>query len=201
VASCRVSASGEFASFQGDTYYYAFYCVEEQSFPDAGSCNDERSLNNQHADSNVAVFQQRGSNRTVRMVVSLFTGFAGHSRTPRIVECSQGTVMELPFWTAASCECNNSPYYLWRPQTRDWSLMDWESWQREVARKLPPELTSENGYWPDLRTLTTTGALWRREDAHCCPTGGSVSVQLGIVGNRFVLKSLDIKVNRPEPQR
>jgi hypothetical protein len=109
--------------------------------------------------------------------------------------------MELPLVIAASCDCNASSYYLWRPQTRDWVLMDWVSWQYEAALKFPPDLTNQNSYWPDLSTLTTDGALWRPDDAHCCPSGGSVSVQLGIVDNRFVLRSLDLKVNRVEQSR
>jgi hypothetical protein len=143
--------------------------------------------------SNIAIFVRHGAEDTVRPVLSRYDS-GGPYRTPRIVENSQGAVMELPLVIAASCDCNASSYYRWRPQTRDWVLMDWVSWQYEAARKFPPDLTNENGYWPDLRTLTTTGALWRGDDAHCCPTGGSVSVQLGIVDNRFVLKSLDIKV-------
>jgi len=201
LASCRVSASGEVASVAGDTFYYALYCAEDPRFFDAGPCDDPGSLNSNHSDSNVAVFLRHGDSQTVSLVVSRFEGFAGHFRVPQIVESPDGTVMELPFVSAVSCDCNASTYYLWRPRTRDWVSMDWESWQTDAAAKLPAGLANVNGYWPDLRTLTTQGGLWRASDAHCCPSGGSVSVQLGIVGNRFVLKSFEIKANPEDPQR
>jgi len=204
VASCSLTEFGEFASFRGDTYYYALYCVEEKG-SDArynGSCHDPDSFNSSYgmSRSNIAIFVRHGADDSVRAVLSEYdTG--GPNRTPRIVENSEGAVMELPLSIAASCDCNASSYYLWRPQTREWALMDWESWQHEAELKFPPDLTNQNGYWPDLSTLTTSGALWRPDDAHCCPSGGSVSVQLGIVDNRFVLRSLEIKVNRVEQSR
>jgi len=204
VASCSVTEFGEFASFGGDTYYYALYCVERKKSDPRynGSCQDPDSFNSSYgmSRSHIAIFVQHGADDTVRTVLSRYDS-GGPYRTPRIVENSQGAVMELPLVIAASCDCNASSYYLWRPQTRNWVLMDWESWQHEAELKFPPDLTNQNGYWPNLSTLTTDGALWRPEDAHCCPSGGSVSVQLGIVDHRFVLKSLDIKVNGDKPAR
>lgn len=201
VASCSVTKFGEFASFHGDTYYYSLYCVEEKGSDPRynGSCDDADSFNSSYgmSRSNIGIFVRHGADHAVRLVLARYDS-GGPYRTPRPVENSQGTVMELPLVIAASCDCNASSYYLWRPRTGDWALMDWESWQHEAERKFPPDLTNQNGYWPDLRTLTTDGALWRPDDAHCCPSGGSVSVQLGIVENRFVLRALDIKVSERE---
>jgi hypothetical protein len=196
IASCRVSESGEFASFQGDTFYYALYCAEEKAFPDAGSCNDPDSLNSRHERSNAAVFVRHGRATNVHLVVSVFEGFGGEFRKPRIVETSQGTVMELPFSVGVSCDCNASTYYLWNAQTRDWELMDWESWQKDLAKAIPPQLRARDSFWPDLAALSAGNALWREDDPHCCPTGGFVYAQLGIVGKQFVLKSVSVKANR-----
>jgi hypothetical protein len=194
VVSCRVSESGQFASFRGDTYYYAFYCVESDSTREWGSCNNPDSeMRRLYSEANVAVFVRRGGAGAVRLVLSQY-GFGGHFiGPPRIGESSQGAVMELPYSSASSCNCNGSSYYLWRPQSRDWvGLEDWGSWQKELAKKLPPDLGTWNDMWPDLDTLTTDGSLWRPDDAHCCPSGGTVHVQLGIVDNRFVLKSFRV---------
>lgn len=76
--------------------------------------------------------------------------------------------------------------------------MDWESWKKELRRRLPSNLSTWNDgeFWPDLGALAAASPLWREEDeCHACASGGTVTVQLGIVGNRFVLKSLTI---RPE---
>jgi len=193
VASCRVGESGEFATFQDLTYYYALYCVEERdAIPEWGSCDDPDSVNSlNHSLSNAAVFERRRGDVTMRLILSRFIGW-GDFREPRIVESPQGAVMELPLVLAATCECNAGAYYRWHERTRDWQLMDWHSWQKELDRKLPPMLTKRDGFWPELRTLTADGALWRPDDAHCCPTGKSVHVRLGIVDNRFVLESFRV---------
>ena len=49
-----------------------------------------------------------------------------------------------------------------------------------------------NGFWPDLQHMTADGGLWRAQDAHCCPEGGSVHVELGVRDDRFVVRSFQI---------
>jgi hypothetical protein len=95
----------------------------------------------------------------------------------------------VPLVVAGTCECNASPYYLWQSSTRTWLELDWGGWQQELAKRLPPGLTNMNGFWPDLANMTAEGSLWRKEDPHCCPTGGTVQVDLGVADRSFVLRS------------
>jgi hypothetical protein len=194
VASCRVTKSGMFASFQGDTYYYALYCVVEAG-DKGGSCPEQDSkYGNFYSDDSIAVFVQRGGSRTVRLLFSKYA-LGGHfTDSPGIDESSDGAVMEVPYVAAPTCNCNGSTYYLWRPQAREWVAMDWDSWHGEL--KLPTGLSTSGGgyFWPRLQSLTADSPLWRSDDPRCCPTGGTVYVQLGIVGTRFVLRSFRVEL-------
>jgi hypothetical protein len=65
VASCRVTESGEFASLQGDTYFYALYCVEEKEFP--LPCDDRVQRNG-----SIAIFVRPAGARAMRPVMAIF---------------------------------------------------------------------------------------------------------------------------------
>jgi hypothetical protein len=192
VSACRVTGSGQFGSFGGNDYLYAFYCVEEKGQPEPGSCDDPSSLNARYPRANIAVFVRPQGGDTVRLVVSHFSLPAGGFRTPRLAANAYGVVMELPQVLAATCDCNASYYYLKRRDSRRWFQLDWEKWQQDLHKRLPYGLRNWNDFWPDLQAMTARGGLWRPEDAHCCPTGGIVEARIGIEGDRFVLQSFRV---------
>jgi hypothetical protein len=191
ITACRVTQSGDIGTVGGDQYVYAFYCVEEPGFEFAGSCDDPDSLYGRRPRANVAVFVRERTDGTFRFITSQL-GMDGAHRVPRIAATPFGLVMELGLVLAVSCDCNSSSYYLQPPGTREWRFIDWHAWQQGLHKRLPPGLTNMNDFWPDLQNLTTVGALWRRGDAHCCPTGGSVSVRLSIAKDPFVLLSFEV---------
>jgi hypothetical protein len=195
--------SGQFASIEGRTYYYARYCFVDSNLnedfkdvEDHGSCADGASyFGGWHSDA-VAVFVREGSSNNVRLVTTQHEGpHSGLFDTPNMVLTPFGAIMELPFHISATCDCNGSTYYLLRRNARQWQRLDWDGWQQNLDRRLPPGFESQNGFWPRLATMSAGGALWRPDDAHCCPTGGTVEIQLGISGTKFVLKSLRVRLD------
>lgn len=143
------------------------------------------------------MFMREGASDMVRLVTTQYEGsLTGSFDKPVIVLNSFGAVMELPFHVASTCDCNGSTYYLWRRNTRQWQRLDWDSWHEDLNRRLPAGLTSVDGFWPNLKSMTAQGGLWRRNDAHADPTGGTVTIQLGIIGSRFVLKSLKLRLTQ-----
>src|SRR6267154_1284227 len=86
----------------------------------------------------------------------------GHFDTPNIVLTSFGAIMELPFHISATCDCNGSTYYLLRRNTRQWQRLDWDGWQQNLERRLPPGFESQDGFWPRLATMSAGGELWRK---------------------------------------
>jgi hypothetical protein len=191
VSACRVTESGQFGSLRGDDYLYAFYCIEETSQKEFGSCDDPNSVNAQHPRANIAVFVRPHGSDTVQLVASHLSPLGGF-RTPRMAASGYGAVMELPLVLAASCDCNASYYYLKRGDSRRWLQLDWDKWQQDLHQRLPYGLRNWNDFWPDLQAMTARGGLWRPEDPHCCPGGGSVEAALGIEGDRFVLRSFRV---------
>jgi len=200
IARCRVLQSGTFARLGNDVYYYAFYCMEERSAPELGSCDDSNSINGKYPRQNIAVFVRSNRARNVRLVTFEFAPTADFKKPdgphyvtkPSIVATPYGRIMELPLIAAATCDCNASIYYLWEPKQRRWRILDFSAWQGQLGRHLPDGLTAQNAPWPDLHTMRVNGSLWRNEDAHCCPGGGSYAALLAISNAKFVLKSVRV---------
>jgi hypothetical protein len=203
IAECQVTEWGEFASFERGTYYYVLYCVVlNENKEEDGACADPSSVSARvHGAANAAVFVREDNSPTVRLVMSHYTGpFGAIFEKPLLVSNAYGAIMQLTMHVPSTCYCNSSGYYIWRKNTRQWQPLDWWGWQQGFDRRLPSGLESQNGFWPDLATMSAAGGLWNKDDPHCCPSGGTVDVQLGITGNRFILKSLKVHRNPPENQ-
>ena len=211
IVRCRVLASGTFARLGSDVYYYAFYCVEERSAPEFGSCDDSSSINGGHPRQNIAVFVRRNKAPSLQLVTFAFapTGdfkkpnWGDYVTKPSIVVTPYGRIMELPLILAASCDCNASIYYLWEPTQRHWKELDFTAWQYQLKRQLADSIAAwGDPPWPVLRNMTVSGPLWRNEDAHCCPSGGSYTGRLAISNGKFVLKSVRISSSdKPKAQQ
>ena len=202
IAECQVTEWGEFASFERGTYYYVLYCVVlNRDKAEDGACADPSSLSARYGAANAAVFVREDSSPTVRLVMSQYTGnYGGIFEKPLLVSNAYGAIMQVTMHVPSTCYCNSSTYYIWRKNTRQWQQLDWWGWQQGFDRRLPSGLESQNGFWPDLATMSAAGGLWTKDDPHCCPSGGTVDVQLGITGNRFILKSLKVRRQPPENQ-
>jgi hypothetical protein len=194
VTSCRVKEWDRFVDFEGETFYYVVYCVEDQftaglqvctSGPGGGESNGR------------AIFAGRIGDRRVRLVRTEHSLIPGRMRRPSIMTSREGSVLELPLSIAGTCECNASSYYVWHPSTRTWWDLDWEGVNADVD--YPAGLRNMDGFWPDLTRLTADGALWRKGDAHCCPTGGTVHLDLGISGTRIVVRAARFSPQPPQP--
>jgi hypothetical protein len=199
IVRCRVLASGTFARLGSDVYYYAFYCVEERSTPQFGSCDDSSSINGKYPRQNIAVFVRRNKASSLQLVTFAFAPTGDFKKPdgdyitkPSIVATPYGRIMELPLIVAASCDCNASIYYLWETTQRHWKKLDFDAWQDQLWRRLPDSIGAGDPPWPDLRKMTVSGLLPRKEDPHCCPNGGSYAARLAISNGKFVLKSVRI---------
>jgi len=64
----------------------------------------------------------------------------------------------------------------------------WPAVEAELKKILPEHWDTRGGNF-ELRILTFSSPIWKEEDARCCPTGGSVKVELGIKDSGFIVKS------------
>jgi hypothetical protein len=186
-----VAESGELAVLDGDHYLYRLYCIEVKDSP-IPLCAEARGSRG------AAVFVRRRGETTLRLVITSFV-LSGEIRRPSIVANRYGHILELPTVVSPTCECNASRYFLKRTGSRAWRELDFEKWRGELTHQLPDGLVNMNAPWPDLGNMRITGALWRQADAHCCPAGGEFSGELAIEGNRFVLKSVQLKLADQRP--
>jgi len=191
VERCEVVDSGELAVVDGDRYLYRLYCVDVTGSP-VPMCAEARGSRG------VAVFVRRRGETRLRLVTASFV-ISGEIRRPSIVATRYGHILELPTVVSATCECNASRYFLKRTSSRDWRELDFEKWQAGLGPRLPAGLTNMNAPWPDLANMRVSGPLWRRDDAHCCPAGGTFSGELAIEGNRFVLRSVQLDLANEKP--
>ena len=193
---CLVTGSGEFAVLESDTYYYVYYCIEDEfSAATVGSCLDAGSVLGRTPRSSIAVFARPKASKAIRLIASFDSygaGNFGDFRAPSIAVNAFGAVMELPLVTAATCYCNSSIYFISRSRGRRWELLDFDEWERELSGRLPAGLISWNKPWPDLQRMTVDGTLWRANDSHADPTGGRYQARLEIEKNKAVLKSVTI---------
>jgi hypothetical protein len=186
---CGVSQFGEFATFDGRTYYYAIYCLIPND-ADKGSCNDNTRTAENFRTRGLAIFTRDRSSETATLLLeraSIDLGIYLFLQKPAIVTTSVGAVLYVPMTVDGTGSGNASEYYAW--DSAEWKPIEAEAWVGDLQRRLPPGLEIRKGVWPDLRTMSAETGLYRPGDANCCPSGGVVRVRLAIRSSQFVIDS------------
>jgi hypothetical protein len=189
---CAVAAFGDLGIVDGESYFFAVYCLIPNWSPiEDGVCAGD-GFNAQRYDSQaVVVFAGRDSTR-LRVEFERAHEEIGLQRyiDPSISDSPAGTLLELPIAMDGTGNYNVSEYYL--REDGGWQRIESESWLKDLDAKLPAGLEVWKGVWPDPATLRAKTGLWKEGDGNCCPTGGVAHIQLGIRGRKFVLESLTV---------
>lgn len=193
---CRVSEFGEFASLDGETYFYAAYCLIPNYEPDKGTCGDGSFNASYYARRGLAIFVSAptGAARLRFERVSGDVGALVYPYKPEIVRSKSGTMLYLPIAVDGTGHGNQSEYFL--RENGDWTPIEAESWLKDLVRRLPAGRQVWKGVWPNLHTLEAVAGLYRQGDANCCPSGGKAHIQLAIRSKRFVIDSITFE--KPE---
>jgi uncharacterized protein len=75
--------------------------------------------------------------------------------------------------------------------------VDTETWQGDLARRLPKGASLRKTIETDYLAMTATTALWQRSDADCCPTAGQAIVRLELDGERLVIAQIAFERGAP----
>ena len=187
---CQVSESGEVGTVGNRTLLYAIYCIMPGWTKDGTRCGSESVGAGYHRARALAVFSRDETQSTARLLFSRAEPEIGilPYEKPRLVRTAAGIILHLPIVVDGTGHGNSSEYYL--GHNGEWERIDSESWVKDVVARLPAGLEIWKGIWPDLETMTARTGLYRRDDANCCPTGGSALIHLTIREGRFVLDSL-----------
>ncbi|RYY28295.1 MAG: hypothetical protein EOP62_03600 [Sphingomonadales bacterium] len=87
---------------------------------------------------------------------------------------------------------------LYQKQAGKWVEIDLESWQNDLARRLPEGVGAWHGVDYDLTGLFAETELWKDNDANCCATGGRATLDFEIVGNTLTLKAISAQIGGPD---
>lgn len=187
---CAVSSFGELGTVDGLSYYYATYCLMPVSAGDR--CDTLPADKAAYSQRGVMIFEGRAAGDRAAVLlerVSADIGLFRYDRDiPKIVTSTDRVLLYLPIALDGTGNGNASEYYLRRDG--QWERIDSESWLADLQRQLPSWLDLWKGVWPDVQTLKADAALYRPDDHDCCPTGGTVHIQLGIRDRRFVVESM-----------
>ena len=186
---CGVSEFGEVGTAGGTRYYYALYCLIPNHMDANVKCGDGSFMARYERARAVVIFARNRGDRNMRLEFERADPDIGMHvyERPEIVQNSVGALLYLPIAVDGTGHFNDSEYYV--NQSGRWEPIESKAWLSD-ARKREPAFRPIKGVWPNVHTMRAESAIYRLGDANCCPTGGTVRVQLAIESRRFVLKSL-----------
>jgi hypothetical protein len=190
---CAVSDFSEFGAVEGQTYYYALYCLIPSYSRDGAKCGDNSFEARYHRQRGVAIFTQDRPDGAVRLLFERVEPDIGTLRydKPEIVQASVGTLLYVPIALDGTGVGNESEYYV--RGKGEWKPIEAKEWLNDLVQRVPPELKIRKGVWPDLQAMRAEAGLYRERDANCCPTGGVAKIQLEIRAERFVIAAVSIE--------
>jgi pimeloyl-ACP methyl ester carboxylesterase len=196
IGDCRVSGFGEVGTIDGQTYYYALYCLVTNSRIPEGTCSGDSFIARYHRQRGLVVFVGDRGSGTVRLLHERVTADVGTKvyAEPEIVRSAAGPILSLPIRVDGTGNYNDSEYYLRKGGA--WRRIDSESWLKDLVGRLPANRQIWKGVWPDLKTMRAETGLYRKGDGNCCPTGGTARVRLAIRDTQFVIVSSAIDTTR-----
>lgn len=102
-------------------------------------------------------------------------------------------LLHIPGYTAGTGSFNADRLY--QLADNSWTAIDLDAWQTTITTLLPAGLEIWKGVNYDFTSfyddLNANTALWRSDDANCCPTGGSAVIHFTIEDGALVATSVD----------
>jgi Ankyrin repeats (3 copies)/Ankyrin repeats (many copies) len=198
---CAVMDAGVIGAKAGQTFYFALYCLTPASAGPAENCQQRRERSPEYFTTDaLAVFVQGGADPDLHPLfvrADAEIGMFNYGR-PSLFSATGEELLLLPIQLTGTGGGNASELYRWDGLA--WQQMDTQSWLAELKQRLPGDRQIWKGVWPNLRTLEAVVPLYQRNDANCCPTGGTALVELGVIGQRFNLNSVRIVSEQINPE-
>lgn len=139
VRDCGVSESGTFGNIEDRLYYYVLYCIIPEYSSEVAKCGDESFSANYYNARGLGIFVQEVSSKQAQLFLERGTDDIGLYiyEKPRIVQNPYGTFLHVPIRFDGTGFFNDSEYYLWDRNSREWKLLDSKSWTEELNKRLP----------------------------------------------------------------
>lgn len=117
---------------------------------------------------------------------------------PEVVATPAGPLLVVPSTHGGTGAFNAE--LVFRPVQGGWRDLEIDAWRAAFDKQLPEGLGVWKGVQYDWSKLDLDTALWKSEDANCCPTGGSASAKLTVQGDQLALKSMSVDPTPPREQ-
>ena len=188
IAKCSVSQFSPLGTVGQRAYYYALYCFSEKQ--GVGNCDPDLFY---EYSSGIVIFSRDDGSENVKPIIAHIDpdldGLAVY-HTPEIVSNSAGTFLIIPLVGADTGGENMSDYYLW--EGGRWRTLDATGWLKDLEKKIKRKDVWPREDWPDLKTMTAEVSLFRAEDPHCCGSGGTAKVKLGLKNQRLQITAVTV---------
>ncbi len=199
---CRVLEFGELGLVGETKFYYGLYrlkLMHPDFSPDTLEMDSyNRPPLNQTA---VAIFRATGDGSAVLdwKDAADYVEFLTWFEKPEIVEAPFGTVLAVPERISGTGAANDDKYFRW--VDGGWRLLDTTSWTAALRDSLPVGHQIWKGLYIDIRSLRLESGVWKDGDANCCPTGGTVHVQLRLEGDALTIANLKHRPKNQSPNQ
>ena len=125
------------------------------------------------------------------------SGFDGWRFFPPRV--NEDGLLHVPGYAGGTGAYNADRLYRWDGTA--WRAVDMKSWRATIAEHVPSGLQIWKGVQYEFRDpwsgLVARTALWRSDDANCCPTGGQAEIVFAITDDRLVVT--EVRHTPPKP--
>jgi hypothetical protein len=189
---CRVLEFGELGIVGETQFYYGLYRLK-LTHPDFSPDTLEMDSYNRPPlnQTAVAIFRARDDASALLdwKDVADYVEFLSWFEKPDIIEAPFGTVLSIPERISGTAAANDDKYFRWIDDR--WRLLDTTSWTAALRDSLPEGQHVWKGLQIDIRSLSVESGVWRDGDANCCPTGGTVHVQLRLEGDALTIERLE----------
>ncbi len=186
---CRLRGVRPAGKVAGQSWVAAEYCLARNDNEDSG-CRAGRGDEGRNEIA-VLVFTRAQAGGPFVLRLDYRDGEGNPFDGVRAYDTPAGALLEIAFRASGTGNLNAGAYFLWR--NGGWRPLDAQAWITDLQRRLPRGLSVRKGPWPDLDAMTFDSPLWKEGDANCCPSGGVVYVELGIEGDRLVIRSLKVE--------
>lgn len=137
----------------------------------------------------VAIFHAARGDSLLHSVWSeMNDGWIGVSwyERPRLLSTPVGTVLSIGLRYTGTGSFNDDRYFMWRDG--GWTRIDTSAWATQLQSLLPEGHGVWKGVVLDLGRMEAETPVWREGDGNCCPSGGRVTLELGLDGDRLVVE-------------
>jgi len=167
---CRVTRGRWVSTIDITDMYQAQYCLGNG----LDSC-DHRAL---------LLFGNRAYTPVARLLVQRIDSGETVYEDPLVVKNEYGRILTISARLPDGDRSND--YYMWK--SGQWIAINAQAWLHDLEKRLPGVVAKIESL-PDVDSMSAKARIYCKGDSRSCSSTRTVNVELGVVKNRFTIKS------------